>query len=41
MNLDDWRKEIALHSELFAKLEPRLPRELQETRSALEQRLAA
>jgi phosphoenolpyruvate carboxykinase (GTP) len=41
VNLDDWRKEIALHSELFAKLEPRLPRELQATRSALEQRLAA
>jgi len=41
VNLEDWRKEIALHSELFAKLEPRLPRELRETRSALEQRLAA
>ena len=41
VNLDDWRKEIALHSELFAKLEPRLPRELQATRSTLEQRLAA
>ena len=41
VNLDDWRKEIALHSELFAKLEPRLPRELQAARSALEQRLAA
>ena len=41
VNLDDWRKEIALHSELFKKLEPRLPRELQATRSALEQRLAA
>jgi len=41
VNLDDWRKEIALHSELFAKLEARLPRELQQTRLALEQRLAA
>jgi phosphoenolpyruvate carboxykinase (GTP) len=41
VNLDDWRKEIALHSELFAKLEPRLPRELQATRSTLERRLAA
>jgi phosphoenolpyruvate carboxykinase (GTP) len=41
VNLDDWRKEIALHSELFAKLEPHLPRELRATRSALEQRLAA
>jgi phosphoenolpyruvate carboxykinase (GTP) len=41
VSLDDWRKEIALHSELFAKLEPRLPHELRETRSALERRLAA
>ena len=41
VNLDDWRREIALHSELFAKLETRLPRELQQTRMALEQRLAA
>jgi phosphoenolpyruvate carboxykinase (GTP) len=41
VSLDDWRKEIALHSELFAKLEPRLPRELRETRVALERRLAA
>jgi phosphoenolpyruvate carboxykinase (GTP) len=35
----DWRKEVALHGELFARLAPRLPRGLQETRSALEQRL--
>ena len=41
VNLDDWRKEIALHSELFATLSPRLPRALQETRAALERRLAA
>ena len=41
VNLDDWRKEIALHSELFAKLEPRLPGALRETRKALEERLAA
>ena len=41
VNPDDWRKEIALHSELFAKLEPHLPRELQATRGALERRLAA
>ncbi|MGE5161844.1 MAG: phosphoenolpyruvate carboxykinase (GTP) [Betaproteobacteria bacterium] len=41
VDLDDWRREIALHSELFAKLESRLPRELQQTRLALEQRLAA
>ncbi|MGE5198936.1 MAG: phosphoenolpyruvate carboxykinase (GTP) [Rhodospirillaceae bacterium] len=38
---DDWRKEIALHSELFAKLEPHLPRALRDTRDALQQRLAA
>ncbi len=41
VNLDDWRKEVALHRELFAKLEPRLPAELRDTRNALEQRLAA
>jgi phosphoenolpyruvate carboxykinase (GTP) len=41
VDLDDWRREIALHTELFAKLESRLPRELQATRKALEQRLAA
>jgi phosphoenolpyruvate carboxykinase (GTP) len=41
VNLDDWRKEVALHGELFAKLESRLPRELQQTRLALEQQLAA
>ena len=40
VNLDDWRKELALHSELFAKLEPRLPPALRDTRRALEQRLA-
>jgi phosphoenolpyruvate carboxykinase (GTP) len=41
VSLDDWRKEIALHRELFAKLEPRLPAELRDTRNALERRLAA
>ena len=41
VNLDDWRKEVALHGELFSKLAPRLPRALQETRDSLEQRLAA
>jgi phosphoenolpyruvate carboxykinase (GTP) len=41
VNLDDWRKELALHSELFAKLSPRLPQALQETRTALERRIAA
>jgi phosphoenolpyruvate carboxykinase (GTP) len=37
---DDWRTELRLHGELFARLEPRLPPELRETRSRLEQRLA-
>ncbi len=41
VNLDDWLKELALHSELFATLSPRLPRALLETRAALAQRIAA
>jgi phosphoenolpyruvate carboxykinase (GTP) len=41
VSLDDWRKEIALHGALFAQLSPRLPRALQDTRNALERRLAA
>jgi phosphoenolpyruvate carboxykinase (GTP) len=41
VNLDDWRREIALHRELFDKLSPRLPRALQDTRETLERRLAA
>jgi phosphoenolpyruvate carboxykinase (GTP) len=38
---DDWRKEVAQHGELFARLSPRLPRALQDARAALERHLAA
>jgi phosphoenolpyruvate carboxykinase (GTP) len=41
VDANDWRKEIALHSELFSRLSPRLPQALQETRNSLEERLAA
>jgi phosphoenolpyruvate carboxykinase (GTP) len=37
----DWRKEISLHAELFGKLHPHLPDELEQTRAALEQKLTA
>ncbi len=37
----DWRQEIALHSELFSKLQPHLPRELEVTRAAFEEKFAA
>jgi phosphoenolpyruvate carboxykinase (GTP) len=37
---DEWRREIALHEELLARLEPRLPPALRDTRAALEQRVA-
>jgi len=36
----DWRKEVAQHGELFARLSPRLPRALQDARAALERRIA-
>ena len=36
-----WTKELALHSELFAQLAHHLPRELEETKTKIEKRLAA
>jgi phosphoenolpyruvate carboxykinase (GTP) len=36
-----WKQEIALHTELFTQLEYHLPKELVETKTQLEQRLAA
>ncbi len=36
-----WLKELELHDELFKKLEHHLPRELAETKTAIERRLAA
>jgi hypothetical protein len=35
------RKELASHSELFSKLHPHLPAELEQTRASFERRLAA
>jgi phosphoenolpyruvate carboxykinase (GTP) len=40
ISLPDWRREIASHAELFSKLQPHLPRELEATRSAFEDQLA-
>ena len=37
----DLRKELASHSELFSKLHPHLPAELEQTRASFERRLAA
>ena len=36
-----WEKELALHAELFEQLAHHLPRELQDTKARIEQRLAA
>ena len=36
-----WTQELALHSELFTQLAHHLPRELEETKANIEQRLAA
>jgi phosphoenolpyruvate carboxykinase (GTP) len=36
-----WQKELALHAELFEQLAHHLPRELQDTKARIEQRLAA
>jgi phosphoenolpyruvate carboxykinase (GTP) len=41
IHVDEWRKELASHAELFGRLKPRLPHELEQTRTALERRLAA
>ncbi len=36
-----WLKELELHAELFKQLEYHLPKELGETKAAIERRLAA
>jgi phosphoenolpyruvate carboxykinase (GTP) len=36
-----WRKELELHAELFQQLRHHLPKELEETKGAIERRLAA
>jgi phosphoenolpyruvate carboxykinase (GTP) len=41
LNKDAWKQEIALHTELFTQLAYHLPRELEETKAKLEQRLTA
>jgi phosphoenolpyruvate carboxykinase (GTP) len=41
LDRNDWKAEIALHTELFAQLAYHLPKELEETKAQLEQRLAA
>jgi phosphoenolpyruvate carboxykinase (GTP) len=41
LNKDAWKQEFALHTELFTQLAYHLPKELEETKTKLEQRLAA
>jgi phosphoenolpyruvate carboxykinase (GTP) len=41
LNKDAWKQEFALHTELFAQLSYHLPKELEETKAKLEQRLTA
>jgi phosphoenolpyruvate carboxykinase (GTP) len=41
VNVDDWKNELKLHTELFEHLGERLPAELKETRAKIEQRLSA
>ena len=36
-----WQRELALHAELFERLRHHLPRQLEETKAAIERRLAA
>jgi phosphoenolpyruvate carboxykinase (GTP) len=41
LNKDAWKQEFALHTELFTQLAYHLPKELEETKATLEQRLTA
>jgi phosphoenolpyruvate carboxykinase (GTP) len=41
LNKDAWKQEFALHTELFTQLAYHLPKELEETKAKLEQRLTA
>ena len=41
LNKDAWKQEFALHTELFQQLAYHLPKELEETKTRLEQRLTA
>ena len=41
VGIDDWKNELKLHTELFEHLGDRLPKEMKETRSKIEQRLNA